>query len=129
MGSHEGACLAFLLEQNNKKIFIAPTISGRTGEWAKIAASADVSLLDGTFWSDDELPATGRTNKTAREMGHLPLSGSDGLLAQYPQDAKGRKILIHINNTNPILDESSSEYRTVLEAGFEIAYDGLTIEL
>lgn len=129
MGSHECACLAFLLEQNNKKIFIAPTISGRTSEWAKIAASAEVALLDGTFWSDDELVNTGRSHKTAREMGHLPLSGSDGLLAQYPQDAKGRKILIHINNTNPILDESSAEHRTVVEAGFEIAYDGLNIEL
>jgi pyrroloquinoline quinone biosynthesis protein B len=127
--SNDGACVAFLLEQNNKKVFIAPTISGRTGEWAKVASSADVALLDGTFWSDDELATTGRTNKTAREIGHLPLSGADGLLAQYPQDAKGRKILIHINNTNPILDENSAEHRTVLEAGFEIAYDGLTIEI
>jgi pyrroloquinoline quinone biosynthesis protein B len=127
--SNDGACVAFLLEQNNKKMFIAPTISGRAGEWAKLAASADLALLDGTFWSDAELAATGRTSKTAREMGHLPLSGSDGLLAQYPQDAKGRKILMHINNTNPILDESSPEHRAVLEAGFEIAYDGLTIEL
>jgi pyrroloquinoline quinone biosynthesis protein B len=127
--SNDGACVAFLLEQNNKKMFIAPTISGRTGEWAKLAASADLALLDGTFWSDAELAATGRTSKTAREMGHLPLSGSDGLLAQYPQDAQGRKILMHINNTNPILDESSPEHRAVLEAGFEIAYDGLTIEL
>jgi pyrroloquinoline quinone biosynthesis protein B len=123
------AAVGFLLEEGNKKVFVAPTLSGRNSGWVKAAQSADVVLLDGTFWSDHELAHTGRTSKTALEMGHLPLSGPDGLLAQHPQDARGRKILVHINNTNPILDESSDEHRSVLEAGFEIAYDGLTIEL
>jgi len=123
------ANVGFLIEQGTKKVFFAPTISGRHSEWAKIAASADVAFIDGTFWSDDELFATGRTRKTARELGHLPLSGADGLLAQFPQDARGRRILIHMNNTNPILDESSAEHRAALEAGFEIAYDGMEIEL
>jgi pyrroloquinoline quinone biosynthesis protein B len=62
-------------------------------------------------------------------MGHVPLSGPDGLLAQYPMGGKGRKILIHINNTNPILVEDSAEHRSVLDAGFEIAYDGMEITL
>lgn len=127
--SPEDASVGFLMEQGNKSLFIAPTLSGQRSEWAKPAASANVALLDGAFWSDEELLATGRTSKTAREMGHLPLSGTDGLLAQYPKDAQGRKILIHINNTNPILDENSDEHQAVVEAGFEIAYDGLTIEL
>lgn len=125
----EEASIGLLFEQENKKLFFAPRISGRSGEWIKTAASADVALLDGTFWSDDELVATGRSGKTARELGHLPLSGVEGLLAQYPQDAGGRKILIHMNNTNPILDETSEEHRAVVEAGFEIAYDGVDIEL
>ncbi len=64
-----------------------------------------------------------------REIGHLPLSGADGLLAQFPQGARGRKVLLHINNTNPILDEASPEHRAVLDAGFEIAYDGMEFEL
>ena len=119
----------FLFEQNNKKAFIAPRLPGRTGEWTKLAASAEAVLIDGAFWSDDELHSTGRTNKTARELGHLPLSGSDGLLAQFPADAVGRKILLNINNTNPVLDETSSEHRAVLDAGFEIAYDGMEITL
>src|SRR5579864_6554944 len=85
--------------------------------------------LDGAFWSDDELIRTGRSKKTACEIGHLPLSGPDGLLEQFPKSAKGRKILIHINNTNPILDEDSAEHRAVLEAGFEIAYDGMEFTL
>ena len=127
--SSDDACVGFLLEQGNKKLFIAPTLSGENKDWPKLATSANVSILDGTFWSNEELLVTGRTDKTARAMGHLPLSGPDGLLAQYPKDAQGRKILIHINNTNPILDEDSDEHHAVLEAGFEIAYDGLTIEL
>ena len=125
----EDACVGFVIEQGNKKMFFAPAVSGRNSEWSKAAESADVAFLDGTFWSDDELAATGRTNKTAREMGHLPLSGPEGLLKRYPERARGRKILIHINNTNPILDESSKKHRAVLEAGFEIAYDGMAIEL
>jgi pyrroloquinoline quinone biosynthesis protein B len=86
-------------------------------------------LIDGTFWSDDELIKTGRSKKTAREIGHLPLSDADGLLAQFPLGARGRKVLVHINNTNPILDEASPEHRAVLDAGFEIAYDGMEFEL
>jgi pyrroloquinoline quinone biosynthesis protein B len=127
--SPDDATLGFLFEQDGKKLFIASSLSGESPEWEKLAASADVILIDGTFWSNDELARTGRTNKTAREMGHLPLSGADGLFAQFPKTATGRKILIHINNTNPILDEDSPEHHAALEAGFEIAYDGLDITL
>lgn len=128
-GPSDEANVGFLIEQGSKKFFFAPKISGHHSAWSKIVASADVALIDGTFWSDDELLATGRTKKTARELGHLPLSGADGLLAQFPPQARGRKILIHMNNTNPILDESSAEHRAAAEAGFEIAYDGMEIEL
>jgi pyrroloquinoline quinone biosynthesis protein B len=72
---------------------------------------------------------TGRSKKTAREIGHLPLSGPGGLLEQFPANTKGRRILIHINNTNPILDEESAEHGAVLDAGFEIAYDGMELDL
>lgn len=127
--SANDANLGILFEQAGKKFFVAPTVPGQDSNWMKLAASADVLLLDGTFWSDDELRATGRSNRSAREIGHLPLSGSDGLLSTFPAGGHGRKILIHINNTNPILDEDSLEHRAVLEAGFEIAYDGMSIEL
>jgi pyrroloquinoline quinone biosynthesis protein B len=123
------ATVGLLLEQNGKRVFIAPSLSGRNAEWAKTVASSDLVLIDGTFWSDDELIQAGRGHKTATEIGHLPLSGPDGLLAQFPTNARGRKILFHINNTNPILDEGSPEHREALEAGFEIAYDGLEITL
>jgi len=59
----------------------------------------------------------------------LPHSGPSGLHEQLPANAKGRKILIHINNTNPLHDEKSAEHRVVLDAGFEIAYDGMELDL
>jgi pyrroloquinoline quinone biosynthesis protein B len=116
-------------EYAGKRIFLAPTLPGRDNAWKKWAETSDLVLIDGTFWSDDELSHTGRSKKTAREIGHLPISGIGGLLEQYPKAAKGCKVLIHINNTNPILDEESAEHRAVLDAGFEIAYDGMEFKL
>jgi pyrroloquinoline quinone biosynthesis protein B len=125
----EDASVGFVMEQGEKRLFFAPSVSGHSAIWKSAAETANVSFVDGTFWSDDELMSTGRSQKSAREIGHLPLSGPGGLLEQFPSDAKGRKILIHINNTNPILDEGSAEHRAVLDAGFEIAYDGMEFEL
>jgi pyrroloquinoline quinone biosynthesis protein B len=127
--SADEAAIGFVFEQKGKSVFIAPSLSGLNSEWTKTAASSDLALIDGTFWSNDELIKTGRSKKTAREIGHLPLSGPEGLLEQFPKSAKGRKVLIHINNTNPILDEDSPEHRAALDAGFEIAYDGMEFDL
>lgn len=127
--STDEATIGFSFEHRGKSLFVATSLSGSNSEWTKYAASADLVLIDGTFWSDDELIHTGRSSKTARDMGHLPLSGPGGLLEQFPRNARGRRVLIHINNTNPILDEDSAEHRAVLDAGFEIAYDGMELEL
>jgi pyrroloquinoline quinone biosynthesis protein B len=125
----EEAVIGFVMEQGDKRFFFAPSLSGSSAAWKTAAETSDVAFIDGTFWSEDELMRTGRSGKSAREIGHLPLSGPDGLLEQFPASAKGRRILIHINNTNPILDEKSAEHRAVLDAGFEIAYDGMEFEL
>ena len=127
--SSQESVIALRFEQSGKSFFFAPSLPEISGEWLKAAATSTVAFLDGTFWSDDELLSTGRGQKNAREMGHLPLSGPDGLLAQFPSDSAARKILIHINNTNPILDENSAEHRAVRDAGFEIASDGMEISL
>ena len=123
------AVVALRFEQAGKSFCYAPCLSEGSAEGMKVAATSNIAFLDGTFWSDDELLSTGRGQKKAREMGHLPLSGRDGLLAQFPSDSAARKILIHINNTNPILDENSAEHRAVRDAGFEIASDGMEISL
>ncbi len=85
-------------------------------------------LVDGTLWKDDELRARGASEKTGREMGHLAQTGQGGMVEELAA-LPGRKILIHINNTNPILDEDSPERRRLDAMGIEVAFDGMEIEL
>jgi pyrroloquinoline quinone biosynthesis protein B len=91
-------------------------------------AQADVVLFDGTLFRDGEMIENGTGEKTGRRMGHMPISGEDGSLAALA-DIPGRRIYIHINNTNPILIEDSPERRQVEAAGWEVAADGLEIVL
>ena len=86
-------------------------------------------LVDGTCWRDDELIRLGLAGKTARDMGHLPVGGPDGSLAQLSALPIERKIYIHINNTNPILLEDSPERRIVEQHGVEVAVDGLELQV
>ncbi len=97
--------------------------------WRELQA-ADLVLVDGTCWSDEEMIGQGLSAKRARDMGHLPQSGPGGMLewlARLPVST--RKILIHVNNTNPILDEDSAERAALTRAGIEVAWDGMEIEL
>ena len=87
-------------------------------------AEVDILLFDGTFWSDDELIRVDSSAATARQMGHIPVGGPDGSLRQLAGLRKPRKMFIHINNTNPMLNEDGPQYRAVREAGWEIAEDG-----
>jgi pyrroloquinoline quinone biosynthesis protein B len=90
---------------------------------------SDAVLVDGTFWSDEELVDLGISDRTARQMGHVPLAGADGSLEALAGLKRPRKILVHINNTNPVLLEDSPEREAVMRAGAEVAYDGLELEL
>src|SRR3954453_469187 len=92
-------------------------------------AESDVVLVDGTFWRDDELALLGISDRTARQMGHVPLSGAGGSLEVLGALARPRVVLVHINNTNPILLERSPERDAVVRAGLEVAADGLELEL
>jgi pyrroloquinoline quinone biosynthesis protein B len=123
------AVIGLVLTQGSKQAFYAPALPGGSDEWKAWARSSDLCLLDGTFWDENELISAGVGSKTAREIGHVPLSGAGGLLEESNSGMRGRRVLIHINNTNPILDEESSEYREVRDAGWEIAYDGMEFEL
>lgn len=95
---------------------------------ARLAAS-DLVLVDGTFWRDDELARLGISDRSARDMGHVALSGPDGTLAVLAGLRRPRKALVHINNTNPILLEDSPEREEVVRAGVDVAYDGFEVEL
>jgi pyrroloquinoline quinone biosynthesis protein B len=92
-------------------------------------AASDVVLVDGTFWRDDELPRLGISERGARDMGHLPLSGAGGSLETLSRLERPRTVLVHINNTNPILLDDSPERQAVEGAGVEVAYDGLEVAL
>ena len=92
-------------------------------------AGSDLVLVDGTFWHDDDLARLGISSRRARDMGHAPLAGPGGTLEALAGLERPRKVLVHINNTNPILLEDSPERDEVLRAGVEVAYDGLEVEL
>ena len=97
--------------------------------WDAMQAASCV-LVDGTFWTDDEMIRLGVSRKRARDIGHLPQSGADGMLHWLGRlPAETRKILIHINNTNPILNESSAEFADLSAQGVEVARDGMEIFL
>jgi pyrroloquinoline quinone biosynthesis protein B len=91
--------------------------------------SADLLLFDGTFWSNDELIRTQGSGSTAQQMGHVPVSSPEGSLHKLAGLRRPRKIYLHINNTNPMLDEAGPEYRQVREAGWEVAEDGWQFDL
>lgn len=126
---------------DNLALVITDAISGRTAVYAPgLAAiddrlweamrSASCVLVDGTFWTDDEMIRLGISRKRAREIGHLPQNGPGGMLEWLDRlPAKTRKILIHINNTNPILDESSVEAAELRRHDVETARDGMEIFL
>jgi pyrroloquinoline quinone biosynthesis protein B len=97
--------------------------------WAAMRA-ADCVLVDGTFWTDDEMIRLGISRRTARQIGHLPQSDAGGMLEWLGElPATTRKVLIHINNTNPILDEASPERGELERRGVEVAYDGMELTL
>lgn len=127
--SPDEAVIGLQFIHKEKRVFYAPSLPGTGEDWRRAVDESDLALLDGTFWKDGELITANRSRKTAREMGHIPLSGAHGLLSQPFRIGRTRKVLIHLNNTNPVLNEESPEHRAVRDAGFEIAYDGMEFEL
>ena len=112
----------------SRRLVYVPGAAAMTAALRARLAKADVILFDATLFTDDEMIKTGTGDKTGRRMGHMPLDGDDGTLAALG-GLGGRRILTHINNTNPILIEGSPQRREVEAAGFEIAEDGMRIEL
>ena len=92
-------------------------------------SGADAMFFDGTFWSSDELPAQGLGAKRAEDMAHVTIDGPTGSLARLKGVGAGRRIYIHINNTNPLLRDDSPERRTVAAAGWDVAWDGMEVRL
>jgi pyrroloquinoline quinone biosynthesis protein B len=116
-------------DASGRTLFYAPGLGQIEPRLGAIFESADCLLVDGTFWSDDEMIRQEIGPKRARDMGHLSLSEPGGMLDVLSAYPRSRKVLIHINNTNPILDEDSPERARVSASGIEVAHDGMDIVL
>ena len=128
---HDGDNIGVIIEQisTGKKAYYSPGLGEIEGHVMEAMQTADCLLVDGTFWTEDEMIDRGLGKKKAAEMGHLPQSGTGGMIEILNKLSNARKILIHINNSNPILDEDSPEYKQLGDVGIEVAYDGMEIEL
>lgn len=117
-------------KSSEKSLFYAPGLGEMEPHVWEAMQKADVVLVDGTMWTDDEMIERGASKKTARSMGHLPQSGKGGMIEWLDKlPSSTRKVLIHINNTNPILDENSKERAILTKHGIEVAMDNLEIEI
>ena len=117
-------------ETSGKTLFYAPGLGQMEPHVWQAMQQADCVLVDGTLWTEAEMIALGASKKTSRSMGHMPQTGVDGMIEWLDKlPSHVRKILIHINNTNPILDDSSPQRQTLTAHGIEVAFDGMEIEL
>jgi pyrroloquinoline quinone biosynthesis protein B len=114
--------------ESGRRLGYFPAVPAITPALLEELAAADVLLFDGTFWEEAELNRIRGSGPGARAIGHIPVSGSDGSL-QLLSGIKTRKIYVHINNTNPMLDESGAQYQQVRAMGWEIGEDGWEFRL
>jgi pyrroloquinoline quinone biosynthesis protein B len=128
---HEGDNLGMRVTdtRTGSTLLYAPGLGQIEAHIKPLMADADCLLVDGTTWTDDEMITLGLSAKRAQDMGHLSQSGPGGMIEVLQPMTKPRKILIHINNTNPILNEDSAERAELTRHKIEVAYDGMEIEL
>jgi pyrroloquinoline quinone biosynthesis protein B len=122
--SDEAILGLILTSTSGGRLGFFPQLAALTPELLSVFAKLDCLLLDGTFWSEDELIRLQGSGQRAAEMGHIPVGGENGTLQRLAGLGTTRKMYIHINNTNPMLNEAGAEYCAVREAGWELAEDG-----
>ncbi len=121
--------VAVAISDGQHTLFYIPGCAAMTPALAARVRDAELVYFDGTLWSDDEMIAAGLGPKSGLRMGHMSLSGPQGTLAAFRDLGVRRKILIHLNNSNPVLLSDSPERAAVIAAGWEVAHDGMEIEL
>lgn len=128
---HPGDNIGLLVRDTNTGgvLFYAPGLGQPDDGLLATMRNADCLLVDGTLWRDDEMAFAGVGDKLGSEMGHLQQSGPGGMIELLDAQPASRKVLIHINNTNPILDEDSAERAELVAHGIEVAHDGMQIVL
>jgi len=127
---HEGDNIGILLQdtRSGKTLFYAPGLASIEPQVARAMQQADCVMVDGTCWTNAEMLDLGISQKLALDMGHLPQSGPGGMI-EVLRPLSARKILIHINNTNPILREDSAERLQLHQEHIEVAFDGMDFSL
>jgi pyrroloquinoline quinone biosynthesis protein B len=128
VGGETGVSVGIEVRAGKRRVAFVPGAAATTPALRARLSRADVVLFDGTLFTDDEMIRKQTGTKTGRRMGHVPIDGADGTLASLA-GLSGRRIYIHINNTNPVLVDGSPERRQVEAAGWEIAEDGMEIVL
>jgi pyrroloquinoline quinone biosynthesis protein B len=128
IGEGEETVGAEITDGDRRLVFI-PGCAAMTETLARRLQGADVVLFDGTLWTDDEMLRAGLSKKTGLRMGHMSVSGPNGTIAAFRSIDVRRKILLHINNSNPILLDDSPERAEVAAAGWEVAHDGMELRL
>jgi pyrroloquinoline quinone biosynthesis protein B len=128
---HPGDTIGVLIEEisTGKKCWYSPGLAEIEPQLPALMNQADCIMVDGTFWTDTEMIDLGLMTKTARSIGHNPQSGPGGMIEDLDKFGDVRKVLIHINNTNPILREDSAERAELTRHGIEVSYDGMDIIL
>jgi pyrroloquinoline quinone biosynthesis protein B len=125
----DGTTVAAAISDGRSNVFFVPGCAAMSPELAARLQGADLVFFDGTLWTDDEMVVAGLSPKTGRRMGHMSMSGPAGVMAAFAGLDVARKVFVHINNSNPVLLDDSPERAQVEAAGWEVAYDGLEIEL
>lgn len=117
------------ITDGDKRVLFVPGCAAMTPELRARLEGADIVFFDGTLWQDDEMIAAGVGQKTGKRMGHMSLSGPEGTLAAFRPIAVGQKVLIHMNNSNPLLLADSAEHAEAEAAGWTVGEDGMEFTL
>ncbi|WP_409563058.1 pyrroloquinoline quinone biosynthesis protein PqqB [Hyphomicrobium sp. B1] len=130
-GSRDGDTIGLKITdaKTGKAFFYIPGVAEIDPPLAEKIRGAELIFLDGTLFTDDEMLAQGLLNKTGKRMGHISVSGSDGSIAALSKLNVKRRIYVHINNSNPILDENSEARKVVEASGWEVGFDGMEVRL
>lgn len=118
-----------MIESAGRRVAHVTACAEVTDELRRRVAGSDLLLFDGTLWRDDELVRAGLGAKTGRRMGHVPIAGAGGALEAWRDVPVGRRLFLHVNNTNPVLVAGSPERLAVQDAGWDVAADGMEITL
>ena len=123
----DGDTVGAIVSQHGRRLFYIPACAAMTPQLTERLRGADTVMFDGTLWRDDEMIRAGLGPKSGRRMGHMSVSGEGGAIEAFADLAVRRKILLHINNSNPVLLDDAPERAEVERAGWQVAFDGMQV--